>query len=41
MEALAGLSAVSSEVVPGSLGVHEEYPERIAEAIIRFVDRSQ
>jgi hypothetical protein len=37
MNTLADLPAVNSEIVPGSLAPHEEYPERIAAAISRLV----
>jgi pimeloyl-ACP methyl ester carboxylesterase len=41
MDALADLPAVRSEIVPGSLATHEEYPERIAAAIGKLVDLPQ
>ncbi|NWF60641.1 MAG: alpha/beta hydrolase [Fischerella sp.] len=37
MDALAALSGVEKAVLPGSLGMHEEYPEAVAEAIAPFL----
>ncbi|PMB52578.1 alpha/beta hydrolase [Fischerella thermalis CCMEE 5201] len=37
MDALAALSGVQTAVLPGSLGMHEEYPEAVAEAILPFL----
>ncbi|MEA5550475.1 alpha/beta hydrolase [Anabaena cylindrica UHCC 0172] len=37
MDALAALPGVNSIVVPGSLGVHEEYPARVFEVILPFL----
>ncbi|MGM3308539.1 alpha/beta fold hydrolase [Anabaena sp. WFMT] len=37
MDALAALPGVSSIVVPGSLGLHEEYPAAVFEAILPFL----
>ena len=34
MDALAALSTVQTAILPGSLGMHEEYPEAVAEAIL-------
>ncbi|MBD2570703.1 alpha/beta fold hydrolase [Anabaena lutea] len=39
MDALAALPGVSSVVVPGSLGLHEEYPAVVFEAILPFLTR--
>ena len=39
MDAIAALPNVSSVVVPGSLGLHEEYPAVVAEAILPFLKR--
>jgi pimeloyl-ACP methyl ester carboxylesterase len=41
MDALADLSTVSSEIVPGSLAAHEENPEQIAAAISKLVGLPQ
>lgn len=38
MDALAALSGVSGVVVPGSLGLHEEYPDVLAKAILPFLN---
>ncbi|PLZ94730.1 alpha/beta hydrolase [Fischerella thermalis CCMEE 5268] len=40
MDALAALSGVQTAVLPGSLGMHEEYPEAVAEAILPFLRTS-
>jgi pimeloyl-ACP methyl ester carboxylesterase len=37
MDALAALPGVKSAVLPGSLGMHEEYPKAIAELILPFL----
>ncbi|MFH7030617.1 MAG: alpha/beta fold hydrolase [Heteroscytonema crispum UTEX LB 1556] len=37
MDALAALPGVRSAVLPGSLGMHEEYPTAIAEVILPFL----
>ncbi|HLP89906.1 MAG TPA: alpha/beta hydrolase [Nostocaceae cyanobacterium] len=37
MDALAALPQVNSVVVPGSLGLHEEYPEVVSQAILPFL----
>lgn len=37
MNALAELPGVQSTVLPGSLGMHEEYPSAIVEAIRDFL----
>jgi pimeloyl-ACP methyl ester carboxylesterase len=37
MDALAALSTVQTAILPGSLGMHEEYPEAVAEAILPFL----
>ncbi|MCP6758041.1 MAG: alpha/beta hydrolase [Fischerella sp. CENA71] len=37
MDALAALSGVQSAIVPGSLGMHEEYPEAVTEIILPFL----
>ncbi|AFZ56258.1 alpha/beta hydrolase [Anabaena cylindrica FACHB-243] len=37
MDALAALPGVSSIVIPGSLGLHEEYPAAVFEAILPFL----
>lgn len=37
MDALAALPNVSSVVVPGSLGLHEEYPDVLLKAILPFL----
>jgi hypothetical protein len=39
MDALAALPKVESVVVPGSLGLHEEFPEEVFEAILPFLKR--
>ncbi|MBK1990647.1 alpha/beta hydrolase [Sphaerospermopsis aphanizomenoides BCCUSP55] len=39
MDALAALPGVSSVVVPGSLGLHEEYPAVVFEAILPFLSK--
>ncbi|MBD2691869.1 alpha/beta fold hydrolase [Anabaena catenula] len=39
MDAMAALPGVSSVVVPGSLGLHEEYPAVVFEAILPFLTR--
>ncbi|MBF2005524.1 MAG: alpha/beta hydrolase [Chlorogloeopsis fritschii C42_A2020_084] len=41
MDALAALNGVRSAVLPGSLGMHEEYPQAVAEAILPFLVNSQ
>jgi pimeloyl-ACP methyl ester carboxylesterase len=40
MKALAALPGVSSESLPGTLGMHEEFPEAIAERILPFFQNS-
>jgi pimeloyl-ACP methyl ester carboxylesterase len=40
MDALAALSGVQTVVLPGSLGMHEEYPEAVAEVILPFLRNS-
>ncbi|HLO84946.1 MAG TPA: alpha/beta hydrolase [Nostocaceae cyanobacterium] len=37
MDALAALPGVNSVVVPGSLGLHEEYPQIVSAAILPFL----
>lgn len=37
MDALAELPGVQTAVLPGSLGMHEEYPAAVVEAILRFL----
>ncbi|OUL18899.1 alpha/beta hydrolase [Nostoc sp. RF31YmG] len=37
MEAIAALLGVSSVVLPGSLGLHEEYPAEVLEAVLPFL----
>lgn len=37
MTALASLPTITSEIVPGALAAHEEYPEAVAGAIDRFL----
>ena len=37
MEALAALPGVRSAVIPGSLGLHEEYPAVVIEAVQDFL----
>ncbi|MEM6399317.1 MAG: alpha/beta hydrolase [Cyanobacteria bacterium P01_D01_bin.116] len=37
MEAIANLPKVESVIIEGSLGMHEEYPDMIAEAILPFL----
>ncbi|KOP26213.1 alpha/beta hydrolase [Hapalosiphon sp. MRB220] len=37
MDALAALSKVQSAILPGSLGMHEEYPEAVTEVILPFL----
>ncbi|WP_071190310.1 alpha/beta hydrolase [Trichormus sp. NMC-1] len=39
MDALAALPGVSSVIVPGSLGLHEEYPAVVFEAILPFLTK--
>jgi hypothetical protein len=41
MEAMAALPGVQSVVLPGSLGMHEEYPAAILSAIQDFLFSSQ
>ncbi|NRB07940.1 MAG: alpha/beta fold hydrolase [Richelia sp.] len=38
MKALAALPGVSSDSLPGTLGMHEEFPEAVAEKILPFLD---
>ena len=38
MEAIAAFPGVKSIVLPGSLGMHEEYPDEIIEAILPFLE---
>jgi hypothetical protein len=40
MAVLADRSGVVLRWIPGSLGLHEEYAEAVADPIIRFVDAS-
>jgi pimeloyl-ACP methyl ester carboxylesterase len=37
MDALAAIPQVHSVIVPGSLGLHEEYPQIVSEAILPFL----
>ena len=37
MEAIAALPGIESVILPGSLGMHEEFPDVIAEAILPFL----
>ncbi len=37
MEALAALPGVTKVILPGSLGMHEEYPEAVAKEILPFL----
>ncbi|MBW4559712.1 MAG: alpha/beta hydrolase [Mojavia pulchra JT2-VF2] len=37
MQAMAALPGVSSVVLPGSLGLHEEYPAAVLEAVLPFL----
>ncbi|AKG22290.1 alpha/beta fold hydrolase [Calothrix sp. 336/3] len=37
MDAFADLPGVESIILPGTLGMHEEYPERVANAILPFL----
>jgi len=37
MEALAALPGVQMRLLPGSLGLHEEYPAELAEAVLPFL----
>ncbi|OUL19951.1 alpha/beta hydrolase [Nostoc sp. 106C] len=37
MEAMAALLGVSSVILPGSLGLHEEYPAEVLEAVLPFL----
>ncbi|MFM2064366.1 MAG: hypothetical protein RLZZ507_4037, partial [Cyanobacteriota bacterium] len=37
MDALAALPGITSVVVPGSLGLHEEYSEVVCETILPFL----
>ncbi|OUL19235.1 alpha/beta hydrolase [Nostoc sp. T09] len=37
MQAMAALLGVSSVVLPGSLGLHEEYPAEVLEAVLPFL----
>jgi pimeloyl-ACP methyl ester carboxylesterase len=37
MEAIAALPGVSSVTLPGSLGLHEEYPAEVLEAVLPFL----
>ncbi|WP_017655620.1 alpha/beta fold hydrolase [Fortiea contorta] len=37
MDALAALPGVKSTLIPGSLGLHEEYPNLVAEAVLPFL----
>jgi pimeloyl-ACP methyl ester carboxylesterase len=41
MDALAALPGVSSNVLPGSLGLHEEYATPVAEAILPFLTKQR
>lgn len=40
MAALAGQSSIDLRWMPGSLGLHEEYAQTIADPIVRFLGRS-
>jgi hypothetical protein len=37
MEALAALSGVRSAIIPGSLGLHEEYPGVVLQEVLGFL----
>jgi hypothetical protein len=37
MDALAALPGITTILVPGSLGLHEEYPAVVVEAILPFL----
>lgn len=37
MDALAELPGVRSRILPGSLGLHEEYPAELAEVVLSFL----
>ena len=39
MSAMAELNEVQAVSLPGTLGIYEEYPEAVSEAIISFLDR--
>ncbi|AFY32930.1 alpha/beta fold hydrolase [Calothrix sp. PCC 7507] len=39
MDALAALPGVSSALIPGSLGLHEEYPALVSEAVLPFLTK--
>ncbi|MDZ7962848.1 MAG: alpha/beta hydrolase [Aulosira sp. DedQUE10] len=39
MQAMAALPDVSSVVLPGSLGLHEEYPAEVLEAVLPFLKK--
>lgn len=39
MDALAALPGVSSALIPGSLGLHEEYPTLVSEAVLPFLTK--
>lgn len=41
MDALAKLPGVESVILPGSLGMHEEYPQAVVEAISSFLNNSR
>jgi pimeloyl-ACP methyl ester carboxylesterase len=37
MEALAALPGVKSAIIPGSLGLHEEYPGVVLQEVLPFL----
>lgn len=37
MQAMAALPGITSVVLPGSLGLHEEYPAEVLEAVLPFL----
>ena len=37
MDALTTLPSVQTQILPGSLGLHEEYPVALAQAILPFL----
>ncbi|MGK7872685.1 MAG: hypothetical protein AB4426_05035 [Xenococcaceae cyanobacterium] len=39
MEAIGELEQVQTLQLPGTLGIHEEYPEAVTAAIRSFMDR--
>jgi ribosomal protein L30E len=38
MEAMAELEQVQTVRLPGTLGIHEEFPEAVTEAMKKFLD---